>query len=133
MSRRLRQCADGPDQRRQLRGSDLREHDRHPRGARARRDPEAGSAGRSPHQRADRRTDDAQGNGAGKSRLSGAAGMRSLGALVVAILVAIISLWLFIMLLGLALKLVAILIAVGLAVAAYFAAERLITGGRGRA
>ena len=38
--RRLRQRADGPDQRRQLRGPDLREHDRDPRRARQGRDAE---------------------------------------------------------------------------------------------
>jgi hypothetical protein len=40
--RRLRQCADGPDQRRQLRGPDRREHGRDPRRPRPRRDSEAG-------------------------------------------------------------------------------------------
>ena len=48
--RRLRQRADGPDQRRQLRGSDRGEHGRDPRCAGARRDAQARPAGRPPDQ-----------------------------------------------------------------------------------
>jgi hypothetical protein len=54
--------------------------------------------------------------------------MKSLGSLVVAILVGIVAIWLFIKLLGVALKLVGILIGVGLAVAAFLFVERLIKG-----
>ena len=48
--RRLRQRADGPDQRRQLRGSDRGEHGRDPRRAGRRQDAQARPAGRPPDQ-----------------------------------------------------------------------------------
>jgi hypothetical protein len=56
--------------------------------------------------------------------------MKSAGSAIIAVIVAIIAIWLFIALLGVALKLVGILLGLGLAVVAYFAAERLLTGGR---
>ena len=55
--------------------------------------------------------------------------MKNVGSTIIAILVGIVAIWLFIKLLGLALKAVGILLGVGLAVAAYFAARRLLTGG----
>jgi heme A synthase len=59
--------------------------------------------------------------------------MKSLGSLVVAILVGILALWLLVKLVFFALKLAGIAIAIALAVAAYFAVERMIRGnGRAR-
>jgi uncharacterized membrane protein len=58
--------------------------------------------------------------------------MRSLGSLLLAILVAIVGFWLFFKLLGFAFKLLAIGIGIALALVVYFAAEKLI-GRRGDA
>ena len=52
--------------------------------------------------------------------------MRSLGSLLLAIIVAVVGFWLFFKLLGFAFKLLAIAIGIALALAVFFAAEKLI-------
>jgi hypothetical protein len=56
--------------------------------------------------------------------------MKSLGSLLIAILVGIVAIWLLVKLVFFALKLVGVLIGILLAVAAYFFVERLIRGSR---
>ena len=77
--RRLRQRADGPDQRRQLRGSDLRDDDRDPRGAGPGRDAEAGAAGRAADQLSRGRPDHSPGDGRATITIIGGIG-EGLGA-----------------------------------------------------
>jgi hypothetical protein len=55
--------------------------------------------------------------------------MRSLGSLLVAVLVGIVLIWLVFKLLGLAFKLLGIAIAIALAVGVYFAAQKMIGKG----
>ena len=52
--------------------------------------------------------------------------MRSIGALIVAILIGIFAIWLFITLLGIALKLIGLLLGIALAVIAFLVIERMI-------
>src|SRR4051794_551485 len=102
MPRRLRQRPDGPDQRRQLRGSNRGEHDRDPRRARRGQVAQARPAGRSPDELSDRRADHAQENGRAQLRLSpavdgdsrsgrrGGGSMKDVGKIILAIIVIII-------------------------------------------
>ena len=69
MPRRLRQRADGADQRRQLRGPRRGAHGRDPRRAGARRDAAAGPADRPPDELPRRRPDHAQEDGRAQLRL----------------------------------------------------------------
>jgi NADH:ubiquinone oxidoreductase subunit E len=125
MSRRLRQRADGPDQRRQLRRSRLRQHDGDPAGAGGRRNAEAGAAGRSPDQCRRRRADQFEGHGRRKSRLSGRMGMSALVAIILGIIVLVVFIKLALGILGIVLGLAA-------AVIVYFVAEKFIGGPRAR-
>jgi uncharacterized membrane protein YccC len=55
--------------------------------------------------------------------------VRSIGALVIAILIGIVAIWLLINLLGIALKLVGLLIGIALAVIAFLYIQRMLKGG----
>ncbi|HEX8526247.1 hypothetical protein [Allosphingosinicella sp.] len=59
--------------------------------------------------------------------------MKSIGSLLLSIVVAVIVIWLAIKLLGAALKLVAILIGIGIALLVFFVVRGMIDGGGGRA
>src|SRR5438045_5052289 len=98
MSRRLRQRADGPDQRRQLRGPHRGEHGRDPGRARGRQEAQAWTAGRSPDELPGRWTNDAPEDGRAQLRLSpavdsdgwGGDAVKDIVKIIVAILVIVI-------------------------------------------
>jgi hypothetical protein len=56
--------------------------------------------------------------------------MKSLGSLLLSILIGIVAIWLLVKLVFVGLKLVGILIGLGIAVAVYFAARKMIEGPR---
>ena len=56
--------------------------------------------------------------------------MKSLGSLLLSILIGIVAIWLLVKLVFVGLKLVGILIGLGIAVAAYFAARKMLEGPR---